>query len=48
MTVQEVNGLPYIFCSIAERYGFITAVVGPRKNSVYANYCSIYKGQRRL
>ena len=43
LTVREVNGLPYIFCSITERYGSITAVVDPRKNPVFANYCSIYQ-----
>lgn len=43
LTVREVNRLPYIFCSIADRYGSITTVVDPRKNPVYANYCSIYK-----
>ena len=43
LSVREVNGLPYIFCSIAKRYGSITTVVDPRKNPVYINYCSIYK-----
>ncbi len=42
-TTKEIDGDAFFFYSIADRYGVITAMVDPGKNSIFKNYNSIYK-----